>query len=631
MAKTLEELAMDLTSNQDFNNLSPEEQDQAFRELAKDIEPPGMAAQSKQEEPSFLGSKTLGRVGYEAGTRPAAANRAALQAMMPGGETPQAAYQRGVANPESIPKFQDLAVDAAYNARKAVGLKGTTPGIVEKAIGMAMGPLGALGAVTNQSPIGTIASGVGMAADVATNPLEVAAMVVPALKPVKVAGEAIAGTKAGKFVGRAAQAVGDFDINPVSRIRTTKQAVSQALEAAKEGVEAAPDVLKKLSGSQRTEYFNRLKGSVSGKVEQDTTQLSENLLSQKRALDAEQASASEKAIRERQALPEWKASEQKRLADEKSGIEKLISESSKKKTNVVREKGQKWLKDRSDKYEQLIEPGLKQAGDEFISAQEMIDEFKHLFPYEEAKQAEAMRVILGPKNTTSEGTTIKAAFDNAKQHAGRYSDQLMSEQRWFANQIRQAVIKRARERGITSFDEAAAFWKETSEVAKPLVRDFRVFDKTDAQIEKGMKRLQAAAKKDKDEYISILEDTLGESLTDEMKVLIKQKSEKELQQGALGLQRKLKEQAIANEKRSVENRIKNSRQLAEDVTASRKSLAEQKLGEDMERLAEQKFNLDERDRKHELIWKWLRHGALASGAAYGAGRIIKKIGGRGGY
>lgn len=631
MAKTLEELASQLDSDPEFSSLSQQEQDSVFSELAKDIEPPGMAAQPQQEEPSFLGSKTLGKIGYESGTRSSAANRAALQAMMPGGETPQAAYQRGVANPESIPKFQDLAVDTAYNARKAVGLNGTTPGRAEKAIGMAIGPLGALGAVTNQAPIGTIASGAGMAADIATNPLEVAAMVAPTLKPVQAVGKAIAGTRAGNLVGRAAQAVGDFDINPVSRIRTTKQSVSQALEAAKEGVEAAPDILKKLSGTQRTEYFNRLRSAASGKVEQGSTQLSENMISQKRALDAEQAGAFEKAIRERQALPEWKASEQKRLADEKAGIEKLISESSKKKTGVVREKGQKWLKDRSDKYEQLIEPGLQQAGDEFISAQEMIDEFKNLFPYEESKQAEAMRVILGPKNTTSEGTTIKAAFDNAKQHAGRYSDQLMSEQRWFANQIRQAVIKKARERGITAFDEASAFWKETSEVAKPLVRDFRVFDKTDAQIEKGMKRLQAAAKKDKDEYISILEDTLGESLTDEMRSLIKQKSEKELQEGALGLQRQLKEQAIANEKRAVEGRIKKSRQLAEDVTASRKSLAEQKLGEDAERLAEQKFNLDERERKHELIWKWLRHGALASGAAYGAGRVFKKIGGGGGY
>lgn len=163
--------------------------------------------------------------------RPGAAIRGGLVSAVEG-DGFKKGYVEGAKTPEKIPSFQDTALKSYYNK---VGT-----GIPQQ--------IGGLGV-----------SAVGMAADIATNPADVATMLVPGLPGAKSVGKAIAATKP-------AQAVTRF----VTKERHIVPALEQRLsDTIRWGIKKAvrPSVAGKNTASQAEKYYKQGEDSVKTIIE----------------------------------------------------------------------------------------------------------------------------------------------------------------------------------------------------------------------------------------------------------------------------------------------------------------------------------------------------------------------------
>jgi len=152
--------------------------------------------------------------------RPGAAMRAGIQAMAPGGTTPQQAFRQASINPAGVPNFQDLALNA-FHGNPMVQRASQTPGL----------------GIPTQA-LGNVASAAGLAADVVTNPLEMAASLAPFTGPGRMIGQAISRSGLGQ---RASRPLSQF----FQRRPLTVSEVMQTPTAK----------LPKLTQGERSEYF----------------------------------------------------------------------------------------------------------------------------------------------------------------------------------------------------------------------------------------------------------------------------------------------------------------------------------------------------------------------------------------
>ncbi len=125
--------------------------------------------------------------------RPGAAVRSAIRGQ---------GYSKGAINPSSVPTFQEELLDKYYNK-------------------VGSGPL--------QTAGGFLVSGAGMAADIATNPVDVLGAIVPLAPGVKQGAQAIKATKAGQLASK----VGNYPIEKA--VGKTGEAISSKLLSAKGG------------------------------------------------------------------------------------------------------------------------------------------------------------------------------------------------------------------------------------------------------------------------------------------------------------------------------------------------------------------------------------------------------------
>ena len=116
-------------------------------------------------------------------------------------------YVEGALNPSKVKKFQDIFIEKAQF---------TTSPVMNAVLGMP-------------------ASAAGLALDIATNPADVATILIPMSAPAKAVGKAISSTKVGQKVGAVGNKIFNSDITPIKWVRdfwgNTKKAENVAREA----------------------------------------------------------------------------------------------------------------------------------------------------------------------------------------------------------------------------------------------------------------------------------------------------------------------------------------------------------------------------------------------------------------
>jgi len=210
---TPEQVAASLARDTAFKGLSPDRQ-KAVYQAALQKQP------QRQEQDPSLWENIKG--GYEnVVDRPSAAVRGGIQAMAPGGQTPLEGYFQGTHQPESVPKFQDIALDKYW---QGVGTKQqeAPPTIPQHLMGYGV-------------------SAAGMGADILTNPAEMLAT----LTPFSPMGKAIGGTKPMQRLGGTLTKERKLGI---PKFRKELETVDDLL--------AVPEKkLPKLTDKQRGDYF----------------------------------------------------------------------------------------------------------------------------------------------------------------------------------------------------------------------------------------------------------------------------------------------------------------------------------------------------------------------------------------
>lgn len=503
--------------------------------------------QIAQETPKVLGSEKIGTAVMETGTRPGAANRAALLGLGAGEDVGQA-YQRGVEQPESVPTFADLGEQGFMSMADPLDPRTGQPlipqNIRENPIVKGVQTIGASGMRT-----------AGQLADIATNPLETA-LAIGSIKPIGMIGGAVAKTPVGKVLGEALTKKRNV---PFSKEAKAAKEAAKAAQEAKLGIpeEKVKELSGMFSGKKRREYLTSATRSAEDADLAEKARLatkadeikagSQTKLSE---LEKRQAAEESSRVMEEQRLMEKEADLARQQQDrvyasktertkqnieatrkrqdlklQEARIEEDLANASRRRLPEVRAAGKELYKQNSDLYDAGVKKWMQsaEANNITITRKEMLDYLTEKDPYR-PDDVQALLRDMFPEATSTQALKPIAIYqhiEDASRNISRrakeigdftWSNHLSNEKKW-------ALLDMAERKGATGVAEAKAAYAEWAPTRKRLINDIGIFRSNTEELDRGTKFLVKLAKNpqgDPHAFIRKVEELAGTNFSDDL-------------------------------------------------------------------------------------------------------------------